>query len=181
MSELTPVTREEMYLDEIADALENGGGGGGGGFTPTTAQLAAMNSGITSEDVEQISTNKNNISILTTPIIGGVTWSSSYTPDEDTVYIRQYGNIVVVQVSAVFFNKLPSESHFEIGTLTGVGAPISNFIYPAYFADVLTGVPTSMAGVSISSVNDENKIYVTTDTVGEHDYNLKFSLVYCTS
>ena len=29
MSELTPVTREEMYLDEIADALENGGGGGG--------------------------------------------------------------------------------------------------------------------------------------------------------
>lgn len=32
------------------------------GFEPTTAQLAAMNSGITSEDVEQISTNKNNIS-----------------------------------------------------------------------------------------------------------------------
>lgn len=52
-----------MYLDEIADALENGGGGGGGGgFTPTDAQLDAMNSGITSEDVEQISTNKNNIS-----------------------------------------------------------------------------------------------------------------------
>ena len=35
--------------------------GGGGGFTPTDAQLAAMNSGITEEDVEQISTNKNNI------------------------------------------------------------------------------------------------------------------------
>lgn len=37
------------------------GGGGGGGFTPTDAQLDAMNSGITSEDVEQIDTNKNNI------------------------------------------------------------------------------------------------------------------------
>lgn len=68
MSELTPVTREEMYLDEIANALENGGGGGGG-FTPTTAQLAAMNSGITSEDVEQISTNENNISTVQTSLI----------------------------------------------------------------------------------------------------------------
>lgn len=31
------------------------------GFTPTEAQLAAMNSGITSSDVAQITTNKNNI------------------------------------------------------------------------------------------------------------------------
>ena len=31
------------------------------GFTPTTEQLAAMNSGVTTEDVEQITTNKNNI------------------------------------------------------------------------------------------------------------------------
>ena len=36
-------------------------GGGGSGFTPTDEQLAAMNSGITSTDVQQISTNKNNI------------------------------------------------------------------------------------------------------------------------
>lgn len=34
----------------------------GSGFTPTTEQLAAMNSGITAEDVAQISTNENNIS-----------------------------------------------------------------------------------------------------------------------
>lgn len=53
-----PLTRVEAYLDRI---VENGGGGGGGGFTPTDAQLDAMNSGITEEDVEQISTNKNNI------------------------------------------------------------------------------------------------------------------------
>jgi len=37
---------------------------GGGGFTPTEQQLTAMNSGITSADVEQITTNKNNISLL---------------------------------------------------------------------------------------------------------------------
>ena len=34
----------------------------GSGFTPTAEQLAAMNSGINAEDVEQITTNKNNIS-----------------------------------------------------------------------------------------------------------------------
>ena len=36
-----------------------GGGGGGGGFTPTTAQLAAMNSGITAEKLQE---DENNIS-----------------------------------------------------------------------------------------------------------------------
>ena len=33
-----------------------------GGFKPTQAQLDAMNSGITAEDVAQIATNENNIS-----------------------------------------------------------------------------------------------------------------------
>ena len=51
-----PLTRVEAYLAKI---VENGGSGSG--FEPTDAQLDAMNSGITSEDVEQISTNKNNI------------------------------------------------------------------------------------------------------------------------
>ena len=37
-------------------------GGGSGGFTPTETQLAAINSGITATDVEQITTNKTNIS-----------------------------------------------------------------------------------------------------------------------
>ena len=38
-----------------------GGGGGGGGFTPTQAQLDAMNSGINSTKVAQITTNETNI------------------------------------------------------------------------------------------------------------------------
>ena len=54
-----PLTRVEAYLAKI---VENGGSGSG--FEPTDAQLDAMNSGITSEDVEQISTNKNNISSI---------------------------------------------------------------------------------------------------------------------
>ena len=44
--------------------IPNTGGGGGGGFVPTETQLAAINSGITSTDVEQIGTNKNNIFTL---------------------------------------------------------------------------------------------------------------------
>lgn len=36
----------------------------GSGFTPTAEQLAAMNSGITAEDVAQIATNENNILLL---------------------------------------------------------------------------------------------------------------------
>ena len=38
----------------------------GSGFTPTSEQLAAMNSGVTTEDVAQIATNENNILSLQT-------------------------------------------------------------------------------------------------------------------
>ena len=44
-------------------------GGGGGGFTPTERQLDAMNSGITADDVLQISTNATNITNLQLSII----------------------------------------------------------------------------------------------------------------
>lgn len=45
-------------------STSGGGGGGGGGFTPTERQLDAMNSGITADDVLQISTNAINITNL---------------------------------------------------------------------------------------------------------------------
>lgn len=54
----TPVTRKEIYLKAIAD---NAGGGGGGGFTPTDEQLAAMNSGITAEKLQE---DENNIILI---------------------------------------------------------------------------------------------------------------------
>ena len=52
---------DTMYDMMFAAALA---GGGDAGFTPTEEQLTAMNSGITSADVEQITTNKTNISLL---------------------------------------------------------------------------------------------------------------------
>lgn len=45
---------EELKAKKIGEAAS-------GGFTPTEQQLAAMNSGITAEDVAQIATNENNI------------------------------------------------------------------------------------------------------------------------
>lgn len=51
-----------LSLNSGTGELTATGGGGGGGFTPTTAQLAAMNSGIDSTKVQQISTNESNIS-----------------------------------------------------------------------------------------------------------------------
>ena len=52
-------SRIEYLLKELKVAIEEGGGGGG--FTPTQAQLDAMNSGIDTTKVAQIETNKNNI------------------------------------------------------------------------------------------------------------------------
>ena len=48
-----------MELYEILKVSKMCGsdGGGGGGFTPTDAQLAAMNSGITAERLETDETN----------------------------------------------------------------------------------------------------------------------------
>lgn len=52
-------------MGELYDILKasglRGGAGGGSGFTPTDAQLDAMNSGIDSEKVAQIQINKNSI------------------------------------------------------------------------------------------------------------------------
>lgn len=67
--EVQPVTHLEHVIAEH---------GGGGGFTPTDAQLAAMNSGITSEDVEQISTNENNISSEQAKTTGMTAGGSDY-------------------------------------------------------------------------------------------------------
>lgn len=50
----------------------------GSGFTPTAEQLAAMNSGVTPEDVAQIATNENNILSEQAKTIGMGTGGSNY-------------------------------------------------------------------------------------------------------
>lgn len=55
-------SRIEDLLVQLNESIVSGGGGGG--FTPTETQLTAINSGIDSDKVQQISTNKNDISTL---------------------------------------------------------------------------------------------------------------------
>lgn len=68
-------SRIEYLLKQLKNAIE---GGGGSGFTPTAEQLAAMNSGINAEDVEQITTNKNNISSEQAKTTGMTAGGSDY-------------------------------------------------------------------------------------------------------
>ena len=131
----------------------------------------------TAAQLAQIETNKTNISTLTTPKIGGITWSSSYTPDVQNVYIRQYGNIVVVQVGALFLtNPLPTSTNVEIGTITDVDEPANSFGYTAYIADGMFDSPIATASCAILN---HNKIYVNTSTTT--GYYLKINIVYTTA
>ena len=69
---------------------------GGDSFTPTQAQLNAMNSGITSEGVEQISTNKNNISYLTLSGPSKTSDVNNVTRNEFTLYNNSSPNLPTV-------------------------------------------------------------------------------------
>lgn len=125
---------------------------------------------------QRVQTNENNISSVTTPIIGGITWESSYTPDEQNVYIRQYGHIVVGTVGALFVtHPLPTTTNVLIGTFTGVNEPKNAFSWTGYMADTLFDVPTAYTSCGIIN----NKLYVRTGA--STGYYLKFDFVYCTA
>lgn len=63
-------------------------GGGGSGFTPTEEQLAAMNSGITATDVQQIGTNQNNILNVQTTVTGLTATVESVSDEQDVLSAR---------------------------------------------------------------------------------------------
>lgn len=68
----------------------------GSGFTPTAEQLAAMNSGITTEDVAQIGTNKNNIlnciKVYPDIIESGINCNAN-SVDDNTLYRLQTNSV----------------------------------------------------------------------------------------
>ena len=72
----------KLYEELKAGALRGGtGGGGGGGFTPTDAQLAAMNSGITEQRVQELAgiddTGENFIEVNGVKLFFGSTTPSN--------------------------------------------------------------------------------------------------------
>lgn len=105
----------------------------------------ATNKFATAEELEQIQTNKNNISKFT-PIDGSITWNTSAIgsePSINTKYIMQQGNIVNIQLYIEFATALTENTETVIGVLTGVIFPKN--IYRGvvmqgadYFSSVLT-------------------------------------------
>jgi hypothetical protein len=142
----------------------------------TSAQLAAVNSGMTSEDVEQINTNKTNILSLMTPKKGIITWESAYTPTLENVSIRQYGNIVVGQIYAVFANNLPT-SETTIATISGVDKTRMHYRGIGYTSPQLYNLPSDNVNVFISGNTGNIEITAGTNT----SKTLRFNFVYCTS
>ena len=61
--------------DSTWGEVPNTGGGGGGGFTPTEEQLAAMNSGITAEKLQN---DENDISLIQQKTVGMDAGGSNY-------------------------------------------------------------------------------------------------------
>ena len=73
-----------MDMIDIIAAKALCGEGGGGGFTPTDAQLTAMNSGIDSTKVEQIGTNTTNILSLQNEMYYNKTYAIDNIDSEST-------------------------------------------------------------------------------------------------
>ncbi len=81
----TEVDTGKTYMFDVDNATwyeVSIGGGGGGGFTPTDAQLTAMNSGIDSTKVQQISTNETNISSIQNHIVFSANSKTYYLQPE---------------------------------------------------------------------------------------------------
>ena len=108
-----PLTRIEAYLNRI---VENGGGGGGS-FEPTDEQLAAMNSGITSEDVEQIDTNKTNILSIPRTTTNRLPYNITANAAGNLLEYAIYGNSGGVGVvTDNMFNPTTLANDYTIGT-----------------------------------------------------------------
>ena len=90
--------------------------------------------------------------------------------------IRQYGNIVVGQIYAVFADNLPT-SETAIATISGVDKPRLAYRGIGYTAAQLYNLPTDNVNIYISGNTGNIEIKAGTNT----NKTLKFNFVYCTS
>ena len=187
---------DKYYYYDGSDWVEiPGGGGGGGGFVPTEDQLAAMNSGITSTDVQQIETNKTNISLIyhasgtklyftetepTTSSIGDY-WLSSANGVKvygrtDNYFDEQYTGISTIPTNIIYQPINVGNGDFTLSTTTpnveGIGALL--FLLSG---NVDTGASTVSNGVTSGTPRTVSSVdgYVTvayrgSSTVSPVDY-----------
>lgn len=100
--EKEPESRIEDLLIQLNESIISGGGG----FTPTETQLAAMNSGIDSEKVEQISTNENNILLVANQSVNYNVFdiaNTTVTPSTGASVVKTNNTITVTSTSGNAF------------------------------------------------------------------------------
>lgn len=146
-------------------ARATSGGGGGEGFTPTDEQLAAMNSGITSTDVEQISINENNILIenVTSHFTAktGFTIQTNYTKIfKQGMHI--FGKMVVKKDSGTFSNTTQEQ-------IVETDYKMNSQYFPCAFADDL--YRCNYIGYCFMGISDSKGVFIVRDTVtGSNNY-----------
>ena len=150
IDEVRTARGEYDSLDNRLDDIESGS------FTPTQAQLSAINSGITDNDVAQIELNKNNISSIENSIIKMVAHTSansstslSYETNINDFVISGGANSDkssgVYLIICTNWSTTPAP---YIGLLTFSGATTNNFVK----TDVVTGfTPTITITQNVSN------------------------------
>lgn len=132
--------------DSTWGEVPNTGGGGGGGFTPTEEQLAAMNSGITAEDVAQIGSNENNILTLQ-----GKTFINS-----DNLYDD---NTAIYNKSINSSGQIVDNSNYKISDYIAIVYPNEdNYIY--INSDAVSAVYSDYKGIHQICLYDSSKTFI---------------------
>lgn len=125
-SSLTPITREEVFLNEIADAVSQGGGGGG------EVTAAAVTTAIGNMNATQKATTRTNLAVdksTTIETISGTT--ATIAASANTVY--KCGELTALTISSV-----PATGEFAVKFTSGSTATVltepSGMILPDDFA-----------------------------------------------
>ena len=120
MSELTPVTREEMYLDEIADALENGGGGGGAAVYNATITIQKNGTKVDDFTANQRTDKTINITVPTT--------AADVSALPDTTKYAAALSLTINSSTFVMTGQLKDQNGDNLGTAQTIDLPLESVV-----------------------------------------------------
>lgn len=130
---------ESRIEDLLAQLNESIVSGGGGGFTPTDAQLTAMNSGIDSTKVEQIETNTTNILSIDTAL-------GKYLTSPYQMQTYEYGAIDGYGTLKTANNRIRTSTFLNVSGLKSVSANGNQLFLVAWTANQSYGSTLNTPG-----------------------------------
>lgn len=130
---------ESRIEDLLAQLNESIVSGGGGGFTPTDAQLTAMNSGIDSTKVEQIETNTTNILPIDTAL-------GKYLTSPYQMQTYEYGAIDGYGTLKTANNRIRTSTFLNVSGLKSVSANGNQLFLVAWTANQSYGSTLNTPG-----------------------------------